>query len=130
MFVSPILQAQPTPHLFCSMKEGEDLAEGSCSRNWTLQDSLQREIGDWEMISPGGWACGVSLPNANASSLPGTTPAGASTLLNLDRSITQGPPPYCQQLVHRPSKGEGCSHPTKGGTRRKGLVSSKEAEIL
>lgn len=53
MFVSPILQAQPTPHLFCSMKEGEDLAEGSCSRNWTLQDSLQREIGDWEMISPG-----------------------------------------------------------------------------
>lgn len=28
------------------------------------------------------------------------------------------------------AKGEGCSHPTEGGTRKKGLISLKEAEML
>lgn len=65
------LVPSPTPHLFCPVKEGEDPADGQLPQELGAifpGQPAKRELGDLRIISPQHWACGVSLPNANASS--------------------------------------------------------------
>lgn len=66
------------------------------------------------------------------SMAPGKMPADQpSTWLHLHQSIIRGPAPCADcSWCAGPAKGEGCACPLIGQTRRKGLISLKEAERL
>lgn len=110
---------------------------GSCPKNWkpSFLGSLQREIGDLKIISPQGWACGVSLPNANASSCAtqGSWQNACPTLNPAEFGPKHYPRPTpfaaCSWYAGS-AKGKGCSYPIEGRTRKMGLISLKKAEKL
>lgn len=67
---SPKCNLQPHPTSSALWRRKRTQLKDSCLRNWkpSFWSRLQREIGVLKIISPQHWACGISLPNANASS--------------------------------------------------------------
>lgn len=106
--------------------EEEYLAEGSCSRNWKpLPDSLQREIGD-SMISPPALGLWCLITKCKCK-FTATGRVLAECLpdpqrLNMDQSITQGPPTLQPAAgVQAMRREKAALTPLKGGLGRRVL---------